>query len=90
MMNALSFRLSLWYSSGVFILVVIILISVYAIVLDGVSSLITALFSSGMTLLVPYNNDGNDGYNDLPVVLNIKPGAYNLGGCGPNVYSLSI
>ena len=87
MINALSFRLSSWYLSGVFILVVIILILVCAVVSDGVSPLITTLFSSVITLLVPYNNGG---YNGLLVVLSIKPGAYNLDNYNTSIYNLSF
>ena len=79
-MNALSFRLSPWYSSGIFALTMIILISIYAIVFDGVSPLITALFSSVITLPVPYGGGG--GYNGLLIALGIKPGACGLGGYG--------
>ena len=85
-MNVLSFRLFLWYSSGVFALIIVILISVYAVVFDGVSSLIAALFSSDITLLILYGGDNN--YNGLLVVLNIKPGVYSLGDYGPNACSL--
>ena len=84
-MYALSFRLSSWYSSGVFVLVVIILTLIYTVISDGVSPLIAALFSSGITLLISCNSNGYDG---LSVVLGIKPGTYNLGGCGSNAYSL--
>ena len=87
-MNVLSFRLSSWYSSGVFVLVVVILILVYIIVSDGVFPLIAALFSSVITLLVFYSNNG--GYNGLLIVLNIKPNVYNLGNYGFNAYSLPI
>ena len=87
-MNVLSFRLFSWYSSGVFILIVIILILVYIIVFDGVSSLIIALFSSVITL--PVFNSGKGDYNDLSVALGIKPGAYNLDNYDPNVYNLPI
>ena len=91
MINVLNFRLSLWYSSGVFALVVIILTSVYVIVLDGVSPLIAALFSSGITLLVPYNDGNGDcDYNGLSVALNIKPGVCGLDGYGFGAYSLFI
>ena len=85
-MNVLSFRLSSWYSSGVFVLIVVTLILIYIIVFDGVSSLITALFSSGTTLLIPYND--SDGCDGLFVALDIKPSVYNLGGYGFNIYSL--
>ena len=87
MMNVLSFRLSPWYSSGVFILTMVILISILAVGVEGVSPLITTLFSSVITLPVSYNNKG--GYNGLLIVLDIKPGVYNLDGCGPNTYNLS-
>ena len=88
-MNVLSFRLSPWYSSGMFVLTVVVLTSVYIIVFDGVSPLIAALFSSDTTLLVTYSNN-NDYYDGLPVALNIKPGAYNLGDYGFNAYNLPI
>ena len=70
-----------------FVLVVVVLILVCAIIFDGVSSLIVTLFSSGTTLLIPYNSDVN--YNGLLVVLGIKPGACGLGGCGFGACSLS-
>ena len=89
MINVLSFRLSPWYSSGVFILIVVVLTSVYTIVSDGVSSFIITLFSSGTTLLVPCGDDNNN-YNGLLVTLNIKPGACSLGDYNPNTYSLPI
>ena len=88
MINVLNFRLFPWYSSGIFALIVVVLILIYIIVFDGVSSLITALFSSGTTLLVTYNN-GDGGYDGPLVALNIKPGAYNLGSYGPGAYGLS-
>ena len=69
-----------------FVLIVIILTSVYAVVSDGVSSLITALLSSVMTLPVPYNGGGD--YNGLLIALGIKPGVYNLSSYDPNTYSL--
>ena len=75
-MNVLSFRLSPWYSSGVFALIVVVLTLIYTVVFDGVFSLIATLFSSDITLSIPYNNDNN--YNDLLIVLSIKPGAYKL------------
>ena len=87
-MNALSFRLSPWYSSGVLVLIIITLILIYVIVFNGVSPLAATLFSSGITLLIPYNN--GDGYDGPPVALGIKPGAYNLGDYSPNTYSLPI
>ena len=87
MINALSSRLFSWYSSGVFVLIVVILTSVYAVVSDGVSPLIATLFSSVMTLPVP--SGSNSSYDDPLVVLNIKPGACSLGGYSPGVYSLS-
>ena len=91
MINVLSFRLSLWYSSGVFVLIVVILILIYIILFDGVSSLIIALFSFGMTLLVSYNNNSNGyDYNDLLIALNIKSGAYDLGSYNPGTYGLPI
>ena len=86
-MNALSFRLFSWYSSEIFALIVIILTSVFIIGVEGVSPLITTLFSSVITLLITYNNRD---YNGPPVALNIKPGAYNLDCCGANTYNLPI
>ena len=71
-----------------FVLIVIILILIYTIVFNDVSSLITTLFSSGITLLVPYNNS-ND-YNDLLIALNIKPNAYGLDNYSLNTYNLPI
>ena len=87
-MNVLSFRLFSWYSSGVFVLVVVVLTLIYVIVSDGVSSLIAALFSFVITLLIPYND--SDGYDDLLVALGIKPGVCSLGDYSPNVYNLFI
>ena len=86
-MNVLSFRLSSWYSSGVFILIVVILISVFIVGVEGVSPFIAALFSSVITLPVPYSDGG---YNGLLIVLGIKPGVYNLGGYNINIYSFSV
>ena len=88
-MNALSFRLSSWYSSGVFVLIVIILTSVYTIVSDDVSPLTNTLFSSVTTLPIP-DDSGDNGYDGLLVVLGIKPGAYNLGSYDFNAYNLPI
>ena len=88
MINVLSFRLFLWYSSKIFVLIVVILTLIYVVIFDDVSSLIAALFSSDITLLIPYNN--SNGYNGLPVALNIKPGAYNLGNYNPDIYNLPI
>ena len=50
------------------------------------SFFITTLFLSLTRLPVSYNN----GYDDLLVVLDIKPGVYGLGGCGSGVYGLFI
>ena len=58
--------------------------------LNGVSSFIITLFSSVTTLPVPYGGGGGYDYNDLLVVLGIKPGAYNLGGYGSGAYGLLI
>ena len=55
---------------------------------DGVSFLITVLFSFGTTLPVFYGN-GNSGYNGLSVALNIKPGVYSLGSYGFGACNLS-
>ena len=82
-MNVLSFRLFSWYSSGVFVLVVVVLTLIYAIVSDGVFFLIAALFSSGTTLLVLCG--GNGGCDGLSIALGIKPGVYGFGGCGSGV-----
>ena len=71
-----------------FALIVVVLISVYTVVSDGVSPFITALFSSGTTLLVTYNGGGGGGYDGLPVVLSIKPGVCSLGNYGPDTCSL--
>ena len=71
-----------------FILIVVILTSVCVIVSGGVSSLITALLSSIITLLIPYNN--SDDYDGLSVALDIKPGVCSLGGYNPNIYDLSV
>ena len=68
-----------------FVLVVVVLTSVCAVVFNGVSSFITTLFSSGITLLVPC---GDGGYNGLLVVLDIKPGAYNLDNYNPDACGL--
>ena len=68
-------------------MIIIILISIFVVGVEGVFSLIITLFSSVITLLVPYNNRS---YNDLLVALNIKPGAYNLDGYSTGVYNLSI
>ena len=88
MINVLSFRLFPWYSSGIFVLIMIVLTLIYIIVSNGVSPLIITLFSSGTTLLIPYNNNNN--YNGPLVVLNIKPDAYNLDDYNFNIYSLFI
>ena len=87
-MNVLNFRLSSWYSSGVFVLIMIILTSILVVGVEGVSSLIITLFSSVITLSIPYSDKGN--YNDLLIVLNIKSGAYNLDNYSPNIYNLFI
>ena len=73
-----------------FVLIVVVLTSVYIIVSDGVSPLIITLFSSSMTLPIPYDNNGNYGYNDLLIALNIKPNAYNLDDYSPDIYGLPI
>ena len=72
-----------------FVLIVVVLILIYVTVSDGVSSLITALFSFGITLLVFYSNGGND-YDGLSIALDIKPGACGLGGYNSGAYSLPI
>ena len=71
-----------------FVLIVVILILVCAVVLNGVSSFITTLFSSGITLPVFYSDNG--GYDGLSVALNIKPDVCNLDGYSFNIYSLFI
>ena len=86
-MNALSFRLFPWYSSGIFVLTVIILTSIFVVGVKGVSFFIIALFSSVITLSVSYSGGG---YNGLSVALDIKPGACGLGGCSSDIYSLSF
>ena len=53
-----------------------------------VSPLIITLFSSIITLLIPYSY--RNGYDGLLVALGIKPGAYNLDNYGVNTYGLSI
>ena len=88
-MNILSFRLFSCYSSGIFALIVIILTLIYTIVFDGISPLITTLFSSGITLPISYNSNNNY-YNDPPIALDIKPSAYNLGGYNFGTYNLPI
>ena len=79
-MNTLSFFRFPWYLSGVFILVVVVLILVCITAFKGVSPLIIILSSFLMTLLVFYN-----GYDGLSVVLSIKPGVCGLGSCGSGV-----
>ena len=54
----------------------------------GPEALVTTLFSSVITLLIPYNNNNN--YNDPLVALNIKPDAYNLDNYNINTYNLSF
>ena len=74
-----------------FALIVVVLTSVCAVVFDGVSPLIAALFSSVTTLLVPCSGGGGGGSgccDGLPVALGIKPGAYGLGGYGPGTCGL--
>ena len=66
----------------------VILISILAVGVEGVSSLIVTLFSSVITLPVPYGGKGS--YDGLLVALNIKLSAYNLGNYSPDVYSLPI
>ena len=86
-MNALSFFRFPWYSSGVFILVVVVLTLIFVVGVKGVSLLITTLFSFSIKLPVPYS--GGD-YNGPSVALNIKPNAYNLDNYDANTYSLPI
>ena len=76
----MSFRQSPWYLSGVFILIIIILILVYIIALKGVSFLITILSSSSIRLLIGYNNR-----NDLGLgIIN----GFDV--CGPNINGFDI
>ena len=92
-MNILSFRQSPWYSSGVFILVVVVLTSVYIIALGSVSPFITTLSSSSIRLLVgcgDYRNGNNR--NDLISGAIPGPGVARvslLPTIDPNAYSLS-
>ena len=72
-----------------FVLIVVILILIYAIVSNGVLPLIITL-SSFVTTLPVFNNDNNDDYNGLLIVLNIKLSAYSLGDYNPNIYNLFI
>ena len=51
--------------------------------------LTVVLLSSNITLLVPYGYGGG-GYDGLVGTLGIKPGAYNLGSCGPGAYNLPV
>ena len=71
------------------ILVVVILILIYVVALEGVSSFIIVSFSSFIKLLVFYNNrDGLIfGAATGPGVYNFD--IYNLNIYGPGVYSLS-
>ena len=59
-----------------------------AVVSDGVSPLIAALFSSVMTLPVLCGCGG--GCDGLSVALGIKPGACGLGGCGSGACGLPV
>ena len=68
-------------------MVVIVLISIYIIVFNGVFFFIITLFSSVITLPVTY---GGRSYNGLLVVLGIKSGVCGLGGCDAGVYSFFI
>ena len=81
--------MSSWYSSGVFVLIVVVLTLVCAVVSDGVFSFITALFSSDTTLLVIYGGGGG-GCDGSSVVLDIKPGVCGLGGYGPGSCGLPV
>ena len=67
-------------------MVVIILILIFVVGVKGVSFLIITLFLFLIRLLIFYNN----GYDGLLVALDIKSGAYGLGGYNSDVYSLSI
>ena len=70
-----------------FILIVIILISIFAVEIKNVFFIIIMLFSSIITLLIPY---GNGGYGGLLVVLNIKSNVCNLDDYNADIYGLSI
>ena len=74
--------MSSWYSSGVFVLIVIVLTSIFIVGVKSVSPLIITLFSFVITLLILYNSGD---YNGLLVVLNIKPGA-----CGFDDYDIGV
>ena len=69
-----------------FALIIIILISIYAIVFNGVFPLIITLFSSVTTLLVPYSSDSS--YDGPLIALGIKSDAYSLDGYNSNTYNL--
>ena len=88
MINVLSFRLSSWYSSGVFVLIMVILISVLAVGVEGVSPLIITLFSSIITL--PVSGSSKGGYNGLLIALNIKPGVCSLDNYNSDTYGFSF
>ena len=81
----MSFRLSSWYSSGIFTLFVVILILICVIVFKGVFPLIIILSSFVITLLVFCG--GCDGPS---VALGINPGVCGLGGCSPGACGLSV
>ena len=72
-----------------FVLVVVILILIYVIVFDDVFPFITTLFSSDITLLIPYNNNSG-GCDGLPVALSIKLNVCSLDDYNPNTYNLPI
>ena len=85
-MNALSFFRSLWYLSGAFILVVVVLTLIFVVGVKGAFFLIIALFLFSIRLSVFCGG----GYDSLLVVLGIKPGACGFDGCGTGVYGLFI
>ena len=82
----MSFFRSPWYLSGVIILVVVILISIFVIGVKDVFFFITTL----VLFLIRLPVFCNSGCDDLLVVLNIKPGVYNLRGYGLGTCGLSF
>ena len=74
-----------------FILVVVILISIYIITLEGVFPFITILSLSFIRLLINYNSyrDGN-GRNGLIPGAVISPNIDNLDVYNPNTYNLPV
>ena len=92
-MNVLSFRRSPWYSSGVLILIVVILISIYIIALGSVSFLTSISFSSSMRLLVGYNDYRGGDNRDGPIFGNTRTAGMARVGTllivGPNTCSFT-